>query len=91
VQADLDLELLVMTARLAGGPTGASTATEEAAEHVEGVVVAAAAAAVAMRLEAIVAVAVVDGSGLGVAEHLVCFGDFDELVVSGVIAAVEGG
>ena len=60
-EADGDLEGSVATARLARRtPSPAATAAEEAAEEVKGVVVSSSPLPVAVRLDAIVAVAIVD-------------------------------
>lgn len=62
-------------------------AAEEAREEVEGVVGAGAAAALLVLLDAFVAVLVVDLAGFGRGEGVVGFGDGDEFVVRGVVAA----
>lgn len=59
---------------------------EEAREQVEGVV-RAGAAALLMLLDAFVAVLVVDLAGLGFGKGVVGFGDGDEFLVGGVVAA----
>lgn len=64
-----------------------AVAAEEAAEKVEGVAAAAAALLLAV-LETLVAVAVVDGAGLGVGEGFVGFGDLDEFLLGGVVAGI---
>ncbi len=64
-------------------------AAEEAREEVEGVVRAGAAALLVL-LDAFVAVLVVDLAGLGLGEGVVGFGDRDEFLVGGVVAAWGG-
>lgn len=64
---DLDLDVYIMTSRLARASTKVSMAAEEATEEVEGVVAAASSAAVAEVLDAFVARLVVDLAGFGVA------------------------
>lgn len=86
---NLDLDLDVVAPRLAGGASKVAVAAEEAAEEVKGVVAAAAApAAVAEVLDALVAGAVVDLAGFGVAEDVVGFGDFDKLLMGLIVAGV---
>lgn len=66
-----------------------SVSAKEAGEEVEGVVAAATAPAVLVVLDALVAVAVVDLAGFLVGEDVVCFGDFDEFGVCGLVATNE--
>lgn len=84
-EGDFDPDLDVLATGLASGGAKVAVAAEEAREHVKGVVAAAAARAAV--LHAVVAVAVVDLSRLGVAQDIVGFGDLDELVFGGFIAA----
>lgn len=87
-KGDLDTDLDIVATRLAGVTAEVSVAAEETAEHIEGIV--AAATAVLMVLDTLVAVAVVDLTGLGVAQDAVGLGDLDELVMSGGIATESG-
>ena len=63
-------------------------AAEEAGEEVEWIVASSAAALVLALLQAFVAVLVVDFARFGVGEGFVGFGDFDEFLFGGFIAAV---
>ena len=65
---------------------------EEAREEVEGVMVLlGATAALLVLLEAFVPVLVVDAPGFGGGEGFVGFGDFDEFLGGGGVAAGDGG
>lgn len=90
-EGDLDPYLDVVAAGLTAAAAEVSVAAEEAAEEVKGIMAtaAAAAAAVLVLLDGLVAVAVVDLAGFGVAQNLIGFRDLDELVVRSVIAAGE--
>lgn len=67
-----------------------TASAEEPAEKVKGVVVAAAAALLSL-FQTLVAILVVDLAGLGVDEGFVGFGDFDELVLGGIVTAARCG
>ena len=85
-ERDFHFDLDVVAAGFAGRVAEVTVAAEESAEEVEGV--AAAAALLLAVLETLVAVAVVDGAGLGVGEGFVGFGDLDEFLLGGVVAGV---
>lgn len=67
-----------------------TTTAEEPAEKVKWVVMAAATALLSL-LQTLVTILIVDLAGLGVDEGFVGFGDFDELVLGGVVAPVRRG
>lgn len=83
-QGHADLHLDAVPARLA--PLVVPAPAEEAAEQVEGVMVA---AALLLLLQALVAVLVVDLARVSVDQGLVGFGDLDESLVGGVIVTAQ--
>lgn len=88
-QRDADLNLDVGAAPHAMAAEVTASA-EEPAEKVEWVVMAASTALLSL-LQTLVAILIVDLAGLGVDEGFVGFGDFDELVLGSIVAAVHCG
>lgn len=96
-EGQLDADFNVVPSRLGGGVAVVAVAAEEPREYVEGVVLLAATSARAsVVLYALVAVAVVDLTGVWVAEDVEGVGDFEELVVccrviAGMVSVVAMG
>ena len=81
---DLDGNILALSL----SPAKVTAATEEAVEHVEGIVmVATATSLLLVLLQAFVAILVIDAPAIGIAECFVRLRDLDELVMGGIVAA----
>lgn len=63
-----------------------AAASEEAREQIERIVVLSSATTLLMLFQTLMAVLIVDPSSLRVEERLVCFGDFDELLLGLLVA-----
>jgi len=89
-EGDFDTDFDIMSSGFARCSSEVAVTTEKAAEEIEGIMTTTTTSSLAALLNTLVAVLVVDFAHFLVAQDIVGFGNFDELIVCCIVATGRG-